>query len=648
MIAVIKQFLVGCWLLLTVAHARAEIELPAFFSQGAVLQRDEPIPIWGKAPAGSLLNIEFAEARQEVRADEEGHWQTTFPARKAGGPYRIHISTQGFSKTLENIWLGDLWLCTGQSNMEWPLSKSEGVEAEMEAAPFPKIRQFKIPRSWSIAPSDSLAGGDWQTATRENLGSFTGVGWYFAKRIHAATGVPIGLINATWGGSKIEAWMSPSALGKTSEYTIEILQKRVTEGELRVQSLQKTLQRWPGSVVSQLAVATADWSAPHMDESDWLDIQVPGLWETQAYPGVDGVIWYRRHFELTASQAAAGIRLGLGRIDDNDITWVNGHKVGETQAYDRVRTYAVPATFLNEGKNQIAIRIEDFEGGGGIYSDAELVYWQTAGGERNSLAGQWKIKADRVTLSLLDNVQHAETALYNQMLFPLFKLPIKGVVWYQGESNADTLVQAQNYRQQFPTLIRDWRERFHKPDLPFYWVQLANFNSKSDTPEASPWAQLRESQTAALALNNTGQAVIIDSGNPEDIHPTDKKTVGERLARIALNKTYGQNNTHYRGPFFQSAKIEHSQVLVKFSTPQTLTTRFKGAPVMGFEIAGADGQFQKVNGSLKSNRVELPLDKIAHPKTLRYAWGDNPVEANLTDTEGLPAEPFRGAIEERD
>lgn len=626
-----------------VSEVQAEIELSWLLSDGAVLQRDEPVPIWGRATSGSEIRVDFAGEVKKTQTDNQGNWRTTFSAKKAGGPYSIKVTSEEFAKTVTDIWMGDVWLCSGQSNMEWLLRNSQGADAEIGAVPFLKIRHFKIPKSWAAMPSDTLAGGQWHIATPEHLGDFSGVAWYFAKLIHTNTDVPVGLINATWGGSKIEAWMSPESLGKTTEAIQNSLTKLVTDGELRARSIKQNLQRWPGSVVSKVSEANADWSATAIDEGDWLSLRVPGFWETQEYAGVDGVIWYRRIFTLTESQAAGGITLSLGRIDDKDVTWVNGNKVGETNAYDRVRTYTVPAEFLKVGDNQIAIRVEDTGGGGGIYSDVDLIYWQAVDGHRGSLAGNWKIKADRVSVSLLDNIQHTDTALYNKMLHPLLNAPIKGVLWYQGESNANSAAQAELYRQQFPALINDWRRRWSKPELPFYWVQLANFNSKNDTSVSSPWAILRESQTAALSLNNTGQAITIDVGNPLDIHPTDKKTVGERLARIALNKVYSRKNIHFRGPVFRSATIKRNQLILRFSTPGKLTTQ-NSAQVNGFEIAGADGQFQKINGTIKSNKVVLPLGEITQPYTVRYAWSDNPEEANLRDSEGLPAEPFRAGL----
>jgi sialate O-acetylesterase len=632
---------IGSWLwLAATSPAWGAIELPPIFTDGAVLQREEPVPVWGRAPAGSQLTLRFAGETRQVQADDAGNWRAEFAPRKAGGPHEIQLSSGDFSKTIRDVWMGDVWVCSGQSNMEWPLRNSADADAQIQAAPLPQIRHFKVPRGWAAQPAAALAGGEWLAATPEHLGDFTGVGWFFAREVNRATGVPIGLINASWGGSRIEAWMSPQALGKSPEATRKSVEQMAAEGEARARAVAQSLRRWPGAVVPKVTLATADWSAPELDERDWLEIQAPSLWEEQGFPGVDGVIWYRRSFELSASQAAAGITLGLGRIDDNDITWVNGHRVGETNAYDRVRRYEVPAEYLREGRNQIAVRVEDNGGGGGIYSNANLLYWQSADGQLGSLSGPWKIKADRVSITIIDNVHHLDTALYNQMIHPLFPLPVKGVLWYQGESNAVSAQQAEEYRKLFPAMINDWRARWNKPELPFYWVQLANFISNSDTPETSPWAILRESQTAALALKNTGQAVIIDVGNPADIHPTDKKTVGERLARIALHQTYGKKDIHFRGPVFQSAEVAKDQLIVKFSTSGKLAPATQGF-IKGFEVAGKDGKFRKLEGIIQANNVVLPLSGISQPQQLRYAWSDNPEVANLMDVQGLPAEPFR-------
>jgi sialate O-acetylesterase len=630
------------WLCLLLAdQANASIELPWLLSDGAVLQRDEPIPIWGTAAAGSRVSVAFGGETRDLQTDNEGNWQTVFPPRKAGGPYQLVVSGGGFSRTVDDILMGDLWVCSGQSNMEWVVRDSDGAEAEIPSVDEPRIRHFKVPRSWSVEPAATLAGGEWHPATPEYLRDFTAVGWYFAKRIHSHTGVPIGLINSTWGGSRIEAWMSPDALDTSPAAAQQTLAQLTSSGEARAREVKTILSRWPGALVDQIATGEADWSAAQLDDGDWLLIQVPGLWETQQFSGVDGILWYRKTFNLTQAEADAGMTLGLGRIDDNDITWVNGHQVGATNGYDEIRMYSVPARYLKPGENQLAIRVDDTGGGGGIYSTADLVYLETMDGKRRSLAGEWKVKVDKATVVIQDNMHHVDTALFNKMLHPLFKIPVKGVLWYQGESNANTAQEAEAYRRQFPALINDWRARWNNSELPFYWVQLANFISGNDTPVASPWALLREAQTAALALDNTGQAVIIDIGNPDDIHPTDKKTVGERLALIALKKTYGERKTAFRGPIFGGVKQHKNQLILNFTSSGKLRTRNEGGVIKGFEVAGEDGQFTAVPGTLRNNRVILPIQETTKATAVRYAWSDNPENANLIDATGLPAEPFR-------
>ncbi len=627
-------------LLLTAGGAHAEIKLPQLLRDGAVLQRNEPIPVWGTASPGITISIEFAGKTQRVQSDKNGQWRTTFDERAAGGPFQLTISDGDELITVKDILIGDVWVASGQSNMEWPLRNTTDAEAEISSTNNKQIRHFKIPKSWAVSPVDELAGGQWLPAMQEHLPEFSGVGWYFAKRINAETAVPVGLINATWGGSNIESWMSSAALGATPQSTAARINELTAKSEQRAAVTKKTLQRWPNVVVDHVTEADADWSAANINDNDWLKIKAPGLWEKRGYEGMDGVIWYRKSFRLSEAEAARDIVLGLGRIDDNDITWINGNRVGETNAYDVARTYKVPAKFLKAGENQIAVRVEDTGGGGGIYSDAELLYLEISNGERRSLAGEWKLRPDKVTVSILDNINQTDTALYNKMLHPLFNTPIKGVIWYQGESNAGNAEEAAEYREQFKTMITDWRTRWNNPDMPFYWVQLANFNSHGDTEDASPWAILRESQTAALALENTGQAVIIDVGDAKDIHPRDKKTVGERLARIALNRTYGKDKVHFRGPVFESAQVKGDRLIVQFKHHGQLKTADKNSVVAGFEIAGEDGKFITVEGRIKRGRVVLPLSGVT-PASLRYAWSDNPEDANLMDKEGLPAEPFR-------
>lgn len=621
----------------------AAIELPHLITEGMVVQRGEPIPVWGWAKANTEITLTFAGQKQTARANNKGVWQTSFTALPAGGPYTLEVVGDNSVKVINNILVGDVWVCSGQSNMEWVLRNTIGADAVIAATNNANIREFKIPRTWSVAPSKKLAGGTWSLANSENVGEFSAIAYYFADKIFQETGVPIGLVNSSWGGSNIESWMSAEALGKTKQAGIHDMEMLVAEGERQAAGIKARLNQWPGVLVDVVMKADADWSAEALDETDWSSIKAPSHWESQGLEGVDGVIWYRKSIQLTRAQALAGAVFRLGAIDDSDVTWVNGHKIGETNAYDIARAYSVPAKFLKEGRNQIAIRIEDTGGGGGIYLQGEgsAVVAEFFNGETLSLAGTWKMKPDKATVSMLGGLNHTETALYNKMLHPLFKIPVKGILWYQGESNANTLEQSVNYNAQFKRLITDWRSSWDAPELPFYWVQLANFNSGTNTNLGSPWAVVRESQTAALALNNTGHAITIDVGNPDNIHPRDKKTVGDRLARVALHHDYGKTDVHYRGPILKSFSIKKSQVNLTFNTSASALVLSGGAHVKGFEIAGKNGVYHTAKGRvIGGNKVRL-TSSVKRPVFVRYAWNDNPEKSNLIDKQNLPAEPFR-------
>jgi sialate O-acetylesterase len=636
-------------LLVLPSAAFATITLPDLISDGAVLQRDHEIPVWGKAPANTDVFVTLGEVTRSVKTNSSGEWRVVFPARGAGGPLTLAVAGGQYSQQVKDIYIGDVWIASGQSNMEFALRNADNADAEMAADDLPQIRHLKVPLTWSVAPATELAGGQWQPATGAYKGEFSAVGYFFAKKIHGETGIPIGVIGSNWGGSNIEAWMSPEALGKTLQQTQSAIEQLVAESKEKTNVVKETLQRWPGALVEPMdpkliELARSDWSSATLNTDDWLDIDGTSVWESQGFPGMDGVVWYRKTFTLSEQEAAGALKLSLGRIDDNDITWINGHEVGATKGYDLPRHYIVPAKHLNAGVNTIAIRVEDTGGGGGIYSPPESLYLQTVAGNNQPLVNNWKIKADKVALSPIGNMHHTDSALYNKMIHPLYAIPVKGVIWYQGESNANTVAAANHYPQQFQALINDWRQGWQQPELPFYWVQLANFNSRRNSEAGIPWAILREAQTAALVLPQTGHAITIDVGEPDDIHPRNKKAVGERLALSALYQTYGLKNTHYRGPVFTSVKARKNQLVVKFNTAKSLAVRDKEKWVKGFEVVTADGTVTAVDGKLKGSSVVIQAKNVDKVTGVRYAWDDNPAHANLQDSAGLPAEPFRAKV----
>ena len=618
-------------LLAGAAHA---VELPRMFADGMVLQRDVAIPVWGLADPDARVAVSFDGTTVEANADGNGAWRVELPARGAGGPLVLRIDDGKAPRELRDVLVGDVWLASGQSNMEWPISQSDDAAAEAARATDPLIRHFKIPRSWAGLPQWQLAGGDWIASSPEVAGQFSAVAHFFARELRASTGVPIGIIDSTWGGSSIEAWMDAGSQGLDGDALVELARRLEIEDEQALAQARANLARW------QLPADDTRWHAVGTDGSGWDDMPVPTLWEAAGWNGVDGVAWYRTSFTLTTEEARRGMTLGVGRIDDTDTTWVNGVQVGTTELqYDKPRVYAVPAGVLRAGVNEIAVRVTDVGGGGGIHGLPGELFAQPEGGARRALAGTWKFRPASLTaLSLDDDKNQRATLLYNAMIAPLQPFPVRGVIWYQGESNAGSVEQALRYREQFPAMIRQWRAQWNAPELPFLWVQLASWHSGGDQGDTSPWAVLRESQTATLAQPATGQAVAIDIGDVADIHPRNKQDVGKRLALAARRVAYGEAVVD-AGPEFAGARFAAGTARLHFSG-DTPAVRGGGA-LQGFRLAGADRVFHPASASIEAGEVVVRSEAVPAPVAVRYAWSDAPVEANLVGAHGLPASPFR-------
>ncbi|MGY1521986.1 sialate O-acetylesterase [Luteimonas sp. A482] len=612
------------------------------FSDGMVLQRGQPVPVWGYAEPGARVEVAFDGASVHTSADGNGAWRVELPAREAGGPFVLRIDDGKAPVELRDVLVGDVWLASGQSNMEWPISQSADAETEIARATDPLIRHFKVPKSWAGLPQWQLAGGDWIASTPEAAGDFSAIAHFFARELRASEGVPIGIIDSTWGGSSIEAWMDAGTQGIDGDGLVELARRMKEEDERALAQSRAQVARW------QLPADDSAWHAAGLDTSGWDDMAVPGLWEAAGWNGMDGVAWYRTTFTLDAEQARRGLTIGVGRIDDSDTTWVNGVEVGQTQLqYDLPRVYAVPAAALRAGVNEIAVRVTDNGGGGGIHGPAQELFVQPEGGARLALAGTWKFRPAEVTaLALDDNKNQQPTLLYNAMIRPLQPFPVRGVIWYQGESNAGSVEQAMAYRVQFPAMIRQWRKQWNAPELPFLWVQLASWHSGGDQGDTSPWAVLRESQTATLSLPATAQAVAIDIGDLADIHPKNKQDAGKRLALAARHVAYGEAVVH-SGPVFTGATFDGGAATLVFegngngeAGRSGLTVR-GGGVLQGFRLAGADRMFHPASATIDGEHVVVRSEAVQAPVAVRYAWQDAPVDANLVGASGLPASPFR-------
>jgi sialate O-acetylesterase len=621
-----------------------ELRLPPLFSDHMVVQRDVTLPVWGWGPPRARVTVKLDSRSASTTADSTGRWRLAFSPLSAGGPHTLTVSDADSRIVVQDILAGDVWLASGQSNMEFRVDQGADAAREIASAHDSAIRHFKVPISWAERPVDSLAGGTWAPADSHHVGAFSAVAYFFARELRQSQRVPIGIVNSTWGGSAIETWMSARAQGMSEDEPAKVFAIE----QRRVDSLAVAMRAKLGDVPAHdpgLVEGGAPWASPTLDESGWRPIHVPALWETQDYDGVNGIAWYRTNITLTADEAARGARLVLGAIDDDDITWVNGTEVGRTNGYNVPRSYDVPASTLRAGANVIAVRVADGGGGGGIGGSTIVPHLEIAGASR-PLPMEWKFRVGELALNMDgQRINKVPAVTYNRMVYPLLPMPIKGVIWYQGESNADNAAEARAYRTQFATLIRSWRRELNggkNADFPFLWVQLPNYGPvDSEPPAASPWALQRESMQAALALPNTGQAITIDVGEAGDIHPKNKQDVGRRLGLVGRRVAYREPVVS-SGPTYRSHSIDGSRVTLTFDhIGGGLMTSAADGSVSGFAVAGADRKFVWARARIEGDHVVVSSDRVRQPVSVRYAWANNPPEANLYSKAGLPAAPFR-------
>ncbi|SEL91425.1 sialate O-acetylesterase [Parapedobacter koreensis] len=619
--------------------AFADVHLPKIFGNGMVLQRDAPISVWGWANPGERVSVSLNKQTKTTNAASDGKWHVQLGVEKAGGPYELTVKSTN-TLTFTDVLVGDVWICSGQSNMEWPLNAAANAEQEIAAANYPQIRHIKIPNTVAGAPQSDIDGeATWQAASPATAGGFTAVGYFYARKLQETLDIPIGLINTSWGGTMVETWTSREAFEQDPEFAGMIAQlPRLDIDSLQAAYAARALQR-----VEQLqgklpnADEVPSWASPSFDDQRWLTMNVPDAWEGQQLVEFDGVVWFRTAFALAANQAGAAAVLELGEIDDNDEVYLNGTKVGNTNGYNIKRQYAVPAGLLKTGQNWMAVRIEDTGGGGGFTGSADDIKL-TIGNNTVPLAGEWKFRVAAIHNSDQSVGPNAyPTLLFNAMVNPLIPYTIKGAIWYQGETNAG---RAYQYRKAFPLLINDWRKRWGLGDFPFYFVQLASFKAEGGTSATgSGWAELREAQTMTLSLPHTGMAVTTDIGNTDDIHPRNKQDVGARLALVALHDAYGKM-APYSGPTYNAFQIKGSQAMVTFDHAEDGLSAH-GAQVMGFELAGKDRQFKPARATISGHTVILQSEGVSKPVAVRYAWADDAGESNLFNGAGLPAVPFR-------
>jgi len=630
-----KKTVIFIFLLISVL-ANANIRMPLIFSDGMVLQRDKQIPIWGFADANESVEIHFNKQVKKTTADKNGKWTVNLSAEKAGGPFELTII--GKNKiTIKNVLVGEVWICSGQSNMEFQVFKTMNGEKEIADPNYPMIRHFGVAQDLSGTPKDDLKQGKWEEANKKNVGNFTAVGYYFARKLYAELKIPIGIINTSWGGTNVETWTSREAFENSPDFKAMIADVPTLNvdsiSKLYARKMKERVEKIQGNPVS--SDNEDSFKELSFNDNSWGELNTPSLWENQPLGDLDGVVWMRKTITLTADDLKNKAVLSLAKIDDEDITYVNGIEIGRNTQYDLKRVYSVPGNVLKEGKNVIAVRIVDNSGGGGIYGEAQDLKL-TIGSKSIPLDGKWKFRVIVVKTALSPNSY--PSLLYNAMVNPLVPYGIQGVLWYQGEAN---VWRAAEYKKSFPLMINDWRTKFKQGNFPFYFVQLSTFDEFGGNSEkGSRWAELREAQSETLKVPNTGMAVTTDIGNAKDIHPTNKQDIGLRLAAIAMNNIYGKKQVH-SGPTYKSQEIKGNQIVLTFDNIGSGLSTPNNVELKGFEIAGADKVFHSAKAIMKDNKVIVSSDQVQNPVAVHYGWADDDTAINLFNKEKFPASPFR-------
>ena len=633
--------------------AFAQVKLSPLFSDNMVLQQQSQVPVWGETKPGKTVTIKTSWDGKEytVRAYADGKWETIVATPKAGGPYTIRIS-DGKPVTLENVMIGEVWLCSGQSNMEMQVEdwgKVMNYEQEKaEANQYPNIRFLLVEKATSSQPIDELkaAAGGWQVCSSKSVADFSAAAYFFGRDLHQNLDVPIGLIDTSWGGTYAESWTSRPALS-TLPYMRDRLQQAadlpVTK-EGREEKFRQDVAAWSADVAKKdkgYADGKAVWASADFDDADWQQMRMPGWIQEQGLPGFNGIVWFRKTIDIPARWAGKELTLEFGSVDDNDFTYFNGVEVGHTENWMAPRSYKISKELVKAGKVVIAVRVMDTGGNGGFGGDARSMVLRRSEKDALALAGDWKYQP---SLSLRDvppmplntaNEPNIPSFLFNAMLNPLVPYCIKGAIWYQGEANTG---DAYRYRDLLPLMITDWRNQWGY-EFPFYIVQLANFMAQQPEPSESAWAELREAQARALHLNNTGLAVAIDIGDAFDIHPKNKQEVGRRLALQARARTYGEK-IPFSSPMYKSYRIEGNKIRLTFSHTYGLLKAKDGGKLQGFAIAGPDHKFHWADAVVEGKTIVVSSPEVPMPLAVRYAWADNPA-CNVYNKADLPLAPFR-------
>ncbi len=637
------------------------MQLAALFSDHAVLQRDVSIPVWGWTKPNLRVRVRLGGLAAESKSGRDGRFLVRLPPQPAGGPFVLTAETPDPSERCQigDVWMGEVWVCSGQSNMEWTLGACGALPPEAET---PGVRMFTVPRTALPVRQTTIEGAAWQVASAATVGVFSAVGFHFGLRLHRELGVAVGLLNTSWGGTRIETWMSREALAQSPITVAELARYELLANGAAcwdqiepfdpsgaAQKSESPTSRYPldpgnGGV-------ECGWARPDFNDGAWETHPVPGAWQQQGH-NYSGVFWYRRELDLPADWQGHELVLDLGAVDKQDITYFNGEQVGATgkgldeSCWSTPRHYRVPGRLVRPGRNLVAVRAYSFVYSGGLIGPAQAMRVGPADSPDTwlPLAGSWRLHCEHDLGQVVPAGQipgpgnpNSPGVLFDNMIAPLLPYAIRGATWYQGESNAGN---AGDYAELLRAMIRDWRAAWGQGAFTFLTVQLANFMQPVGYQDGSAWARVREAQLQSLADPQAGLAVAIDIGEAADIHPRNKRDVGARLAQWALARTYGKAIVP-SGPLYAGMAIEAERIRLRFTHVGGGLKAGGDRPLQCFAIAGGDRTFRLADAIIEGDTVVVSHPRVVAPVAVRYAWADNPDGCNLINTDGLPASPFR-------
>ncbi len=613
----------------------ANITVPSFYTSNMVLQRDKAINLYGWATPGEKIKVKLAGKEATTTANVSGQWKITLPSFPAGGPYQLEFA--GRNKiVLNDVLMGDVWFCSGQSNMVWKLSWLAREKENIEQFSNTNIRIITIPDAITSVKETNTKPTSWKTFTRENVLDFSAVAAHFGKLLQPEINVPVGLIVSAWGGTDIEMWMTEDAFQKSGKHQA-VLKKLSEIGDADVFEKNSKLaaQKWEDTTNRFDPGILNNWNAKGMNDNDWKPVQLPS---TLRDLGINepGNVWFRKTISLTAADTVSGLLISLGSVGTNADVYFNGNKLAKPFSLSGNNLYNVPASSLFVGENTIAIKVLRRWGVGGFIGKPEQMFAATAA-RTISLADSWKYKIGFLDPNPSRGPNYFPTSLFNGMVHPLTSVPVKGVIWYQGENNTN---RSAEYAWNLQSLIKDWRRYWNDPQLPFLVVQLPNYIDE-DTAKHY-WKNMRAAQQEATSFPAVGLVVTYDIGDSTNVHPVNKYDVGKRLSLLARKMVYGQNNLVAEGPKVSKVYAQGELLVVQFDVTQKeeqLVAVDKYGYVKGFELAGADKHFYPATAEMAGDKIMLSARQVSKPVSVRYAWAENP-DANLFNVAGLPAAPF--------